>query len=211
MQVCRLLCVAGLVALVSCHRSDPPPPSAPAGYGPPPGYYPPPAGYYPPPPGYYPPPPGYVPPAPAPAPPPSSPPAPAPSPSTDRFATARDQCVTTTNGYRARLNLKPLVRRRDQEACADAEAMADSKSGKAHGGFGICAGAGAQNECPAWDASSPERSLSECLESMFREGPGEPYSAHGHYLNMTNTRYSGVACGFATDARGRLWIVQDFF
>ena len=51
------------------------------------------------------------------------------------FATARDQCVTKTNGYRARAQLEPLVRRPDQEACADAGGDGGPRSGKAHGGF----------------------------------------------------------------------------
>jgi hypothetical protein len=46
---------------------------------------------------------------------------------------------------------------------------------------------------------------------MFDEGPGEPYSAHGHYINMTSTSYSQVACGFYVTSDGSVWIVQNFY
>jgi hypothetical protein len=130
--------------------------------------------------------------------------------SSDRFANARQQCFDLTNQYRARVGVGPVVRRTDKEACSDAEADSDGRSGKAHGSFGKCS-QGAQNECPGYDASSPERSLAGCLEQMFREGPGEPYSEHGHYLNMTKASYRGVACGFAVNPKGQLWITQNFF
>jgi hypothetical protein len=45
---------------------------------------------------------------------------------------------------------------------------------------------------------------------MWDEGPGEPFSAHGHYINMSNTRYSEVACGFYETPDGKLWSVQNF-
>jgi hypothetical protein len=45
---------------------------------------------------------------------------------------------------------------------------------------------------------------------MWDEGPGEPYSAHGHYINMTNSSYSMVACGFYETADGSFWSVQNF-
>jgi hypothetical protein len=45
---------------------------------------------------------------------------------------------------------------------------------------------------------------------MFAEGPGA-FPQHGHYTNMTSRSASRVACGFATDAQGRTWVVQDFY
>jgi hypothetical protein len=45
---------------------------------------------------------------------------------------------------------------------------------------------------------------------MFREGPGEPYAKHGHYINMTSTSYKGLACGFHEQG-GHVWLIQDFF
>ncbi len=45
---------------------------------------------------------------------------------------------------------------------------------------------------------------------LVAEGPGEPYSEHGHYINMANPGYTKVACGFAVLPNGRVWAVQDF-
>lgn len=119
-------------------------------------------------------------------------------------------CVDRTNEYRARANRAGVARRPDREACTDEEAAGDARAGSAHATFGRC-GEGAQNACPGYPGSSPERALADCLESMFAEGPGEPYAAHGHYLNMTNPAYRGVACGFHVTPSGQLWITQDFF
>lgn len=43
---------------------------------------------------------------------------------------------------------------------------------------------------------------------MWNEGPGEDFDEHGHYLNMTNDRYSRVACGFH-DTGSEIWAVQN--
>jgi len=40
--------------------------------------------------------------------------------------------------------------------------------------------------------------------------PGEPYSAHGHYINMTNPQYRSLECGFY-EADGHVWLVQNYF
>jgi hypothetical protein len=45
---------------------------------------------------------------------------------------------------------------------------------------------------------------------MWDEGPGEPYSVHGHYINMTNPLYGMVACGFYETGGGSVWAVQNF-
>jgi hypothetical protein len=89
------------------------------------------------------------------------------------------------------------------------QAMGDAQAGRGHATFGRCQ-EGAQNVCPGYPGS-PDVALQSCLQQMFDEGPGEPYSAHGHYLNMTNTAYKGAACGFYTAPDGKLWIIQDFF
>jgi hypothetical protein len=54
--------------------------------------------------------------------------------------------------------------------------------------------------------------------SMFQEGPpptssctGTCYSTSGHYINMTDTKYTSVACGFYTTASGQVWQVQNYF
>jgi uncharacterized protein YkwD len=50
------------------------------------------------------------------------------------------------------------------------------------------------------------------MQMMWDEGPGTPYSAHGHYINMTNTAYSRIACGFYYDRTAKtMWAAQDFF
>lgn len=116
-------------------------------------------------------------------------------------------CVDTINRYRATLNLPPYGRWTEKESCADGQAQSDSASGKAHGAFGRC-GESAQNECPGW-SGDPAKALPGCLEMMWNEGPGAEFSEHGHYLNMSSTKYTKVACGFHA-AGGVVWAVQDF-
>ena len=148
-------------------------------------------------------------PVPVPFPAPTAPPTvPVPA-SADRFAAARQLCVDRTNEYRAKVGRRPVVRRPDKEPCIDGEAAADSKQGP-HATMGRC-NESAQNACPDYPGATPEATLSDCLAQMFAEGPGEPYSAHGHYLNMTEPSYNGVACGFFVTPAGKLWIVQDFY
>jgi len=148
--------------------------------------------------------------------PPASSPAPVPAPvpvvpptnTGDPLDALRARCVQRTNEYRARVSVAQVARRPDREACADGAAQSDGVSGNAHGAFGRCQ-EGAQNECPGWPGA-PEQVIDRCLEQMFAEGPG-PFAGHGHYLNMTAPGYTGVACGFATAANGKLWIVQNFY
>jgi hypothetical protein len=142
-------------------------------------------------------------PAATPAPAPASTPAPAGSP----LERARALCVTRTNEYRARVGVAPVARRPDAEACGDTQARADGQTGRAHGAFGQCRER-AQNECPGWDGS-PEDVIDRCLAMMFAEGPGSGH-AHGHYNNMTDRKYGGVACGIAQTPSG-LWVVQNFY
>ena len=118
-------------------------------------------------------------------------------------------CVDTINQYRATLSLPPLTRWTEKESCSDGEAKSDSITGQAHGAFGTCQEM-AQNECPNWPLPI-EKQILGCLQMMWDEGPGEPYSEHGHYINMTNPKYTQVACGFAVTADGKkFWSVQNF-
>lgn len=126
----------------------------------------------------------------------------------DPYAAARQLCLETTNGYRAQTGAAPLTRATSQESCTDGEAESDFASGKPHGAFGSCKES-AQNECPHW-SGTPEEVVKNCLEMMFQEGPGEPYSDHGHYINMTNTSYKQVACGFYVSG-GSVQMVQNFW
>ena len=141
--------------------------------------------------------------------PPLSTPAPAaPGNAADPLDAARARCVLVTNEYRARVARSPLIRRSDREACGDTQAQSDGATNAAHGAFGRCQES-AQNECPNWPGPI-EQTVDKCLEQMFAEGPG-PFSGHGHYLNMIDPSYHGVACGITTLANGRIWIVQDFY
>jgi hypothetical protein len=128
----------------------------------------------------------------------------------DAFAEARARCVSTINNYRATLNLPPYQAWNDAatNACADGQAQSDSASSTAHGAFGKC-GEHAQNECPGWPAP-PDSVVDNCLAAMWAEGPGTDFSKHGHYINMSSTTYTKVACGFYQTASGDYWAVQDF-
>ncbi|NUP09194.1 MAG: hypothetical protein HOW73_24350 [Polyangiaceae bacterium] len=116
-------------------------------------------------------------------------------------------CVDRINQLRWECQcLPPLARWTDAESCTDEQAASDQASGSPHAGFGAC-GEGAQNTCPNW--GSAEDIIGGCLQGMWDEGPGEPYSEHGHYINMSNQGYSKVACGFATN--GETWSNQNFY
>jgi hypothetical protein len=122
-----------------------------------------------------------------------------------------DDCVTRINQLRWECQcLPPLERWTQAEGCADQHAAYDSTRSP-HAGFrdDICSPGGwAQNECPGWGSTT--QVINGCLQAMWDEGPGEPYSEHGHYINMTNPSYSMVACGFHETGDGRFWSVQNF-
>ena len=130
-----------------------------------------------------------------------------PSTTGDPDEAATQLCVDTINMYRATLGLPALARWTDAEACADAESQADGEANTPHGTFGMC-GEGAQNQCPGWPGP-PETMIEGCLAQMWAEGPGEDFSMHGHYINMSNPAYTKVACGYAT-VNGQVWATQDF-
>ncbi|HYP88696.1 MAG TPA: CAP domain-containing protein, partial [Polyangiaceae bacterium] len=144
----------------------------------------------------------------APVPQPQPQPQPAPGAAGTPLERARQSCVQRTNEYRARVGVAPVARRPDTETCLDAQARSDGISRTAHGAFGQCRER-AQNECPGWDGD-PETVVDRCLAMMFAEGPGAG-PAHGHYVNLTEPKYAGVSCGFATATNGQLWVVQDFY
>jgi hypothetical protein len=125
-------------------------------------------------------------------------------------------CVARVNQFRACVCLPPLARWNDGESCADMDAAYDP-SHSAHAGFmaNICMPQGnAQDECPGWNSATMV--VDGCLQQMFAEGPpptatctGTCYEQHGHFINMTNTHYTRVACGIAT-VNGQVTAVQDF-
>jgi hypothetical protein len=117
-------------------------------------------------------------------------------------------CVDTINAYRATLSLPPYARWNEEESCAGNQAKSDSQSGTAHGAFGTC-NEHAQDECPGWPGP-PTSMITGCLAQMWAEGPGSDFAAHGHYINMSSTSYTKVACGFYTLPDGSVWAAQDF-
>jgi len=130
----------------------------------------------------------------------------------DEVAELRQACLDFTNARRAELSLSALTHWDAQASCSDIQAAKDQAGAGPHGSFGDC-GESAQNTCPGWPASadveSQKESLLGCLQSMWNEGPGEPYIDHGHYINMSNSHYTSVVCGFSYQ-NGRLWVNQNF-
>jgi hypothetical protein len=118
------------------------------------------------------------------------------------------QCVDDINAFRASIGLPPYQRWTTNEACTDGQAKADGTSMTAHGAFGQC-DENAQDECPGWPGP-PESMIGQCLQMMWDEGPGSSFETHGHYINMSSTKYTKVSCGFHTFPDGSVWATQDF-
>ncbi len=129
-----------------------------------------------------------------------------------RVETLRQVCLETVNAYRASEGNAALTSWTAQEDCADNQAAQDQGSGTGHAHMGAC-GEYAQNTCPGWPYDGTTEGavavLQSCLQAMWSEGPGEPYSAHGHYINMSNSRYTNLVCGFS-EQNGNLWVNLDF-
>jgi hypothetical protein len=124
------------------------------------------------------------------------------------LAAARALCVQTINDYRATLGLAPYAPWDEIDACVDGEARSDSISGTPHSAFGTCA-EHAQNECPDWPMA-PGTMITRCLKDMWAEGPGDDFEKHGHYINMSSTKYTKVSCGYFQTPDGHWWATQDF-
>ncbi len=124
----------------------------------------------------------------------------------------RQACLDFTNAKRASLALDPLTQWATADSCSDKQALNDQTANAAHSHFGSC-DERSQNTCPGWpagsDFASQKGSLESCLQMMWDEGPGEPYSAHGHYINMSNASYTKLTCGFSLQ-NGSLWVNMDF-
>lgn len=123
-------------------------------------------------------------------------------------------CVDRINELRATLSLPPLQRWVEAEGCSDQQANDDQSGGGAHGNFGACEEFG-QNTCPGWPGL--DAIIGGCLDAMWAEGPppqepcdGECFQAHGHFINMTSTGFTKVACGFHDDGQGGVWSNQNF-
>jgi hypothetical protein len=135
--------------------------------------------------------------------------APPPPPVDAGSSSIQQHCVDKINQYRATLSLPPLARMSAKESCADGQAKSDAMSNTPHGAFGQCSEF-AQNECPGWPSANMQQSLDGCLQMMWNEGPGADFSKHGHYINMSSTKYTKVFCGFYDLGNGKFWSVQDF-
>jgi uncharacterized protein YkwD len=104
-------------------------------------------------------------------------------------------CVDRTNGYRASVKLKALVRSAALERYADAAARNDGKAHKPHQYFKKTHGGGiafAENAIPWWSLSaigSVQTIVDKGLAMMWAEGKGG-----AHYRNLTG-RYGSVGCG----------------
>lgn len=136
-----------------------------------------------------------------------------------------DYCLDVINKYRATENLKPLILAPEaKQTCVEEQAAADLKSNKAHGHFGDC-GEFAQNSGPNIDLkwqNTEEKIVDTYLEMMWSEkelvesGKRDPkndsdYPYIGHYLNMSSTKYTMVACGIAKSADGKTgWFNVNF-
>lgn len=116
-------------------------------------------------------------------------------------------CLDIINSYRASLGLPAYQRWNAAETCAVQQAQMDSQTQTPHGAFGQC-NEFAQNECFGYGTAI--EAITQCLASMWAEGPGPPGPEHGHYLTMSSTQYSKVACGFYQMPDGGWWMVQDF-
>jgi hypothetical protein len=107
-------------------------------------------------------------------------------------------------------------------------AQKDATTGQAHGSAGDCSGLGGQNTCPGWGVGgfSGNATLGDaptgCLAQMWAEGPPPKpkqeciadytncFLVHGHWMNMSDTGYGVVSCGFYEMSNGKWWMNQDF-
>lgn len=121
-------------------------------------------------------------------------------------------CVARINQLRWECQcLPPLERWEEGEDCANQQAQYDYEHDEAHAGISarICEPSNAsQNECPDYNPNFDI--VNFCLQQMWDEGPGEPYIAHGHYINMSDPNITKVACGLYITPEGNFWSVQNF-
>ena len=149
-----------------------------------------------------------------------------PSSSASESKDWRSQCLDIINEYRKTEDAKPLVLAEDEkQTCTDKQAASDLKDNSPHGHFGDC-GEWAQNTGPNVSLSATIDTVAianRYLKMMWDEkklvesGERDPakdsdYSYIGHYLNMRSTKYTKVACGFATSSDGKTgWLNINFF
>jgi hypothetical protein len=123
---------------------------------------------------------------------------------------ARALCVQMINADRATLSppAAPLTEYIAQDSCADREAQEDEAANRGHASFGLCKEQ-AQDECPGY-AGSLTSVVTKCLTQMWAEGP-PPAGQDNHWLNMSNPRFTKVACGYYQTPSGSWWAPQNFW
>jgi hypothetical protein len=158
--------------------------------------------------------------------------------SDDGFGEVRTACINEINRLRATQSLPPytLVNTDTEDMCVDEQATADEAAGVAHQSWmnnypsAACDGNG-QDECEGY--GNTVAGITQCLDDMWNEKnqsdctgcvgctafggacPNCNFSGTGgqpecgHYVNMSATYFSSVACGFS--AAPGTWAAQNFF
>jgi hypothetical protein len=159
----------------------------------------------------------------------------APVTSNDGFSAARTACINEINRLRATQSLAAytLSNTDTVNTCVDAQATSDEAANSAHQAWiaaeGSTCDGNAQDECLG-GATDPAGIVS-CLDSMWAE-QNQPnctgcvgcmqfggacancdfYGMNGpecgHYVNMSATYFTSVACGFSTSGD---WAAQNFY
>jgi hypothetical protein len=124
----------------------------------------------------------------------------------------REVCLNFINERRASENKAALLLWFDASDCTESQAAADFHTNSPHDHFGKC-GETAQNTCPGWpagyDFDSQKKALLSCLQEMWDEKSAGWFSEDGHYINMSNSAYTKVTCGFHLND-GKLWVNQNY-
>jgi hypothetical protein len=148
---------------------------------------------------------------------------------TNDLEMVRQICIDTLNMYRATVMLDPVTRgSMSDETCSDMGAKQDADNNTPHSSAGNCAGYGGQDTCPGWPIggfsgnATLADALKNCLAQMWAEGPPPNgrdaciadrsgcFQMHGHYINMSEPRYTKAACGFYEMSDGKWWMNQNF-
>ncbi len=125
-------------------------------------------------------------------------------------------CVNTINKIRWDcMCLPPLQRWTEGEACADQMANYDATQNSAHAGFiaRLCTPGGtAENECPGWGSVSSitqgTTRMESCMAMMWHE-VDTPTGEQGHYVAMSSSTYTRVACGINSSTTN-VWALQNY-
>jgi hypothetical protein len=148
---------------------------------------------------------------------------------TNDLEMVRQICIDTLNMYRSTVMLDPVQRgSASDETCSDMGAKQDADNNTPHSSAGNCAGYGGQDTCPGWPIggfsgnATLADALKNCLAQMWAEGPPPNgrdaciadrsgcFQMHGHYINMSEPRYTKAACGFYEMSDGKWWMNQNF-